>query len=224
MLGAGDERENRTTGEIEATGLLGYAWAMHVPLTKELSKLSVDTFRSKFVDVVQFWADLDEAVRRVIKTGEPETVGYLTIDLKKPFLRIGLPSGRFLHYMRPRMESRKMPWKDRNGKAVYRPSITYENMENGQWKRVTTHPGKLAENVTQAVARDLLAHGMTLADARGIDIRMHVHDQIVSLTPEWAQVRLLKILIDCMTTRPAWADDKMPLKAAGFTSPIFLKD
>ncbi|MFU1607374.1 hypothetical protein ACM25O_13395 [Sulfitobacter pontiacus] len=224
MLGAGDERENRMTGEIEATGLLGYAWAMHVPLTKEMSKLSVDTFRSKFVDVVQFWADLDEAVRRVIKTGQPETVGYLTIDLKKPFLRIGLPSGRFLHYMRPRMESRKMPWKDRRGKAVYRPSITYENMENGQWRRVTTHPGKLAENVTQAVARDLLAHGMTLADDQGIDIRMHVHDQIVGLSPEWAQVRLLKILIDCMTTRPAWADDKMPLKAAGFTSPIFLKD
>ena len=224
MLGAGDERENRSTGEIEATGLLGYAWAMHVPLTKEMSKLSVDTFRSKFVDVVQFWADMDQAVRRVIKTGKPETVGYLTIDLKKPFLRIGLPSGRFLHYMRPRMESRKMPWKDRAGKAVYKPSITYENMENGQWRRVTTHPGKLAENVTQAVARDLLAHGMTLADARGIDIRMHVHDQIVGLTPSWDQVRLLKILIGCMTTLPPWADDKMPLKAAGFTSPIFLKD
>jgi DNA polymerase len=224
MLGAGDERENRTTGEIEATGLLGYAWAMHVPLTKEMSKLSVDTFRAKFADVVQFWDDMDKAVRRVIETGRPERVGYLTIDLKKPFLRIGLPSGRFLHYMRPRIESRKMPWKDRNGKPVYRPSITYENMENGQWRRVTTHPGKLTENVTQAVARDLLAHGMTLADAQGIDLRLHVHDQLVGLSESWAAVELLKILIGCMTTRPAWADDKLPLKAAGLHSPIFLKD
>ncbi len=197
---------------------------MHVPLTKEMSKLSVDTFRAKFLDVVQFWADLDQAVRRVIKTGKPETVGYLTIDMKKPFLRIGLPSGRFLHYMRPRMESRKMPWKDKQGKAVYRPSITYENIENQQWRRVTTHPGKLAENVTQAVARDLLAHGMTLADAEGIDIRMHVHYQIVSLTPSWAAASQLRTLIRCMTTRPPWTDDKLPLKAAGFTSPIFLKD
>lgn len=224
MLGAGDERENYVTGEIEATGLLGYGRAMGVPLTKEMSQLSVTTFRGKFLDVVQFWADLDQAVREVIKTGESRTVGYLTIDLKKPFLRIGLPSGRYLHYMRPRMESRKMPWKDRNGKAVYRPSITYENLETGQWRRVTTHPGKLAENVTQAVARDLLAHGMTLADAAGHDIRMHVHDQIVAMTPEGRQVERLKSLIECMTALPEWADEKMPLKAAGFNSPIFLKD
>ena len=224
MLGAGDERENRTTGEIEATGLLGYAWAMHVPLTKEMSKLSVDTFRAKFVRVVEFWAEISSAVFRCIRTGEPERVGYLTVDMKKPFLRIGLPSGRFLHYMRPRIESRKMPWQDRDGKDVYKPSITYENMENGQWRRVTTHPGKLTENVTQAVARDLLAHGMTLADAIGIDIRMHVHDQIVSLPRLHQAVKQLVQLIQCMTTLPPWADSKMPLKAAGFTSPIFLKD
>ena len=131
MLSAGDERENHSTGEIEATGLLGYAWAMHVPLTKEMSKLSVDTFRSKFHRVVEFWYELDDAVRRVIKTGKPETVGYLTIDMKKPFLRIGLPSGRFLHYMRPEIQRRKMPWKGRNGEAIYKPQITYENMETG---------------------------------------------------------------------------------------------
>jgi len=224
MLGAGDERENKSTGEIEATGLLGYAWAMHVPLTKEMSKLSVDTFRSKFHRVVEFWYELDDAVRRVIKTGKPERVGYLTIDMKKPFLRIGLPSGRFLHYMRPEIQRRKMPWKGRNGEPVYKPQITYENMENGQWRRVTTHPGKLTENVTQAVARDLLAHGMTLADAEGYDIRMHVHDQIVALEAEDIAEERLAGLIRCMTTRPPWADEKMPLKADGFTSPIFLKD
>lgn len=224
MLGAGEQRENRQTGEIEATGLLGYAWAMHVPLTPEMSKLSVETFRSKFEKVVEFWDELDQAVRRCIKTRKPQRVGYLTIDFKKPFMRIGLPSGRYLHYMRPRIESRKMPWKDRSGKPVYRPSITYENMENGQWRRVTTHPGKLAENVTQAVARDLLAHGMTLADAEGIDIRMHVHDQIVALERAARSASRLDDLIRCMTTRPPWADSKMPLKAAGLVTPIFLKD
>jgi len=224
MLGAGDERENRTTGEIEATGLLGYAWAMHVPLTKAMAKLSVDTFRAKFEKVVEFWDEIDSAVRRVIKTRKPQTVGYLEIDFKKPFLRIKLPSGRYLHYMRPKIESRKMPWKDKNGGDVYRPSITYENMETGQWKRVTTHPGKLTENVTQAVARDILASGMTLADAEGIDIRMHVHDQIIGLTPGRGAAAALAILIRCMTTLPKWADDLLPLKAAGFVSPIFLKD
>ncbi|AIT13308.1 DNA polymerase [Ruegeria phage DSS3-P1] len=224
MLGAGEQRENHQTGEIEATGLLGYAWAMYVPLTPEMAKLSVDTFRAKFEDVVKFWYDQDAAVRRVIKTHKSERVGYLTIDFKKPFLRIGLPSGRFLHYMRPKIQDRRMPWKDKNGNAVIKPQITYENLENGQWRRVTTHPGKLTENVTQAVARDILANGMTLADEAGLDLRMHVHDQAVALSMAYRAVADLGTLIRCLTTRPTWADDKLPLKAAGLVTPIFIKD
>lgn len=224
MLSAGEAKENPQTGEIEGTGLLGYAWNMGVDLTPEMAKLSVDTFRAKFEDVVQFWWDLDKAVRRVISTKMPETVGYLRIDINGPFLRIRLPSGRFLYYLRPLLQERTMPWKDKAGNRVKRVQITYENMEKGRWVRVTTHPGKLAENVTQAVARDILAHGMTLADRAGLDIRMHVHDQIVGLAPETLAPDMLGVLIDCMTTLPEWADDKLPLKAAGLTTPIFLKD
>jgi DNA polymerase len=224
MLGAGVQGENYQTGEIEATGLLGYAWGMGVDLTPEMAKLSVKTFRAKFEAVVAFWYDMDAAVRRVIRTKKPETVGYLTIDYKKPFLRIRLPSGRHLHYMRPRMEKRRMPWKDANGNLVYKLSITYENLENGQWRRVTTHPGKLAENVTQAVARDILAHGMTLADQRGLALRLHVHDQAVALAPKHHAPKQLQTLIKCLTTRPPWADKKLPLKAAGLTTPVFIKD
>ena len=218
MLSAGEERENKQTGEIEATGLLGYAWNMKVPLTKEMAALSVQTFRSKFEKVVQFWWDMDKAVRRAITTGQPQTVGYLQIDMKKPFMRIKLPSGRNLHYLRPKLIERMMPW----GKKKLQ--ITYENMENGRWVRTSSHPGKLAENVTQAVARDILAHGMVLADKAGIDIRMHVHDQIVGVAPIQQAKALLAILIRCMTTLPGWADDKLPLKAAGLTTPIFIKD
>lgn len=224
MLGAGEQRENKQTGEIEATGLLGYAWNMHVDLTPEMAKLSVSTFRSKFEDVVDFWYDMDKAVRRCINTRKKQTVRYLEIDFKKPFVRIKLPSGRYLHYMRPKLQRRKMPWKNRDGSAVYKQQITYENMENGQWRRVTTHPGKLAENVTQAVARDILAHGMTLADRLGFDLRMHVHDQAVSMEDESRAEERLAQLINCLTTLPKWANERMPLKAAGLVTPVFIKD
>ncbi len=218
MLGPGEERENPRTGEIEATGLLGYAWNMKVPFTREMAELSVRTFRRKFVDVVQFWWDLDRAVRRVLRTGFPEKVGYLRIDLKKPFMRIRLPGGRFLHYVRPKIIKKRTPW------GELKPQVSYEQMDNGRWRRVTTHPGKLAENVTQAVARDILANGMTLADRAGIDIRLHVHDQIVAVAHEDQAEEALQTLIRCMTTRPAWADDKLPLKAAGLTTRVFIKD
>lgn len=224
MLGEGEARENPQTGEIEGTGLLGYAWGMGVDLTPEMSKLSVGTFRAKFHKVKKFWYHLDDAVREVISTGEPRRVRYLRIDMKGPFLRIRLPSGRYLHYLRPKLQRRKMPWKDRNGQPVYKDQITYENNENGRWTRVSTHPGKLTENVTQAVARDILAHGMVLADEAGLAIRMHVHDQAVCLVQEAMADVQLATLIRCLTTRPPWANEKMPLRAAGFVTPIFLKD
>ncbi len=224
LLGPGEARENPNTGEMEATGLLGYGWSMGVDLTPEMAKLSVDTFRAKFKRVVEFWYDLDRACRRAITTKQKQTCGYLVIDRQGPFMRIRLPSGRYLHYWKPRIEQRRMPWKDADGRPVYRDSITYEQIENGQWRRVTTHPGKLTENVTQAVARDLLAHGMMLAARLGLDLRLHVHDQAVAVSPEWRAQRDLETLIDCLTTRPKWADDRLPLKAAGFTSPVFLKD
>lgn len=224
MLGAGYAKENYQTGEIEGTGLLGYAWGMGVDLTPEMSELSVKTFRAKFKKVKAFWYELDAACREVIETGQPARVRYLRIDMRGPFMRIRLPSGRFLHYLRPRLERRKMPWKDADGRPVYKAQITYENMENGAWRRVTTHPGKLTENVTQAVARDILAHGMTLADRAGLNLRLHVHDQAVALTPARAGQRALATLIDCLTTLPRWANSKMPLKAAGLTTPVFIKD
>lgn len=218
MLGAGEARENKQTGEIEATGLLGYGWAMGVNLTPEMAKLSVDTFRSKFEKVVKFWYDLDRACKAAIRTSKPQVCGYLKIDIRGPFMRIGLPSGRHLHYWKPRLQMRKTPW------GEMREQITYEQVENGQWRRVSTHPGKLTENVTQAVARDILANGMTLADRRGLDLRMHVHDQAVAVSPAQRAKADLATLIECLTTRPKWANAKLPLKAAGLVTPIFLKD
>lgn len=218
MLGPGEARENRETGEIEGTGLLGYAWNMGVDLTPEMSKLSVDTFRKKFSKVVDFWYEIERVVKKVIASGRPARLGYLKFDMSGPFLRIGLPSGRHLHYFKPRLQRKRMPW------GREKLSITYEQIENGQWRRISTHPGKLTENVVQAIARDLLGHAMTLADKRGLDLRMHVHDQAVALRWAVGAEQGLKTLIECLTTRPAWANDKLPLKAAGFTSPVFLKD
>lgn len=218
LLGPGTEKENPRTGEIEATGLLGYARAMYVDMTPELAKLSVDTFRATFEGVTKFWTDLDRAARRCINSGKPQRVGYLTFDRSGPFMRIILPSGRALHYCRPKIIRKKAPW----GKM--HDAISYENLENGQWRRITTHKGKITENIVQAVARDLLAHGMVLADDEGIDIRLHVHDQIVALTPEERGEATLKALIRCMTTLPDWADEKLPLKADGFLSKVFIKD
>lgn len=219
MLGPGEERVNWKTGEKEATGLLGYAWNMGITeFTQEQSKLSVDTFRSAFSEVKDYWYGIERAAKQCIRSGKRVDFGHIYFDRKGPFMRMGLPSGRHLHYCRPRIEEVKMPWGD------MKASITYEELnDKKQWIRGTTHPGKLTENADQAISRDLLAHGLRLAMKQGLDLRLHVHDQLVPICPEDEAEESLKVLIQCMEDQPEWAKG-LPLGSNGFISKVFMKD
>lgn len=220
MLGPGQTYEDQQTGEIEATGLLGYAWGMGIrTFTLEDSKLSVDTFRREFKEVKDYWYGIERAAMRCIRTGNPQKFDQITFDLKGPYMRIRLPSGRHLHYKSPKIEKKRAPWGD------MKDTITYMGLnDRKQWVRQQTHPGKLTENVDQAISRDLLANGMMLAHRRyHLDIRLHVHDQIIALTKEENADRDLALLIECMEEAPKWAPD-LPLGSAGFTTKVFKKD
>jgi DNA polymerase bacteriophage-type len=218
MLGPGEEVENRKTGEMEATGLLGYAWNMGVKLTLEESQLSVSVFRETYHQVKKFWYAIEAAALECVRTGKRTECNMLEFDLKGPFLRMRLPSERHLHYYRPKLEMKRTPW------GEMRENLTYEGLNaQGQWVRVSTHPGKLTENADQAISRDLIAHGMRLAYREGIDVRLHVHDQIVGLTTRTKAERDLQVLQECMGVVPGWAPG-LPLGSAGHVSPVFLKD
>lgn len=225
MLGPGKVYEDRDTGEIEATGLLGYAWDMGVrQFTLKDSEVSVKTFRREFSEVKDFWYEIERAAIRCVKTRTVQGCGHVTFDMKGDFLRMQLPSGRYLHYFKPDIRKTKMPWKNDDGSTAYKMSLTYEGQnDKKQWVRMPTHPGKLTENADQAISRDLLAHGMKLANKRGIDIRLHVHDQIVGLVREDEAEKALECLRECMGDPPKWAKG-LPLGSAGFISKVFKKD
>jgi DNA polymerase len=77
------------------------------------------------------------------------------------------------------------------------------------------------ENATQAAARDILVHGMTLAENKGFQIVGSVHDEILT-----SQRPLKKFnheaLIKCMTNLPEWAEG-LPLNASGYTEQRYRK-
>lgn len=81
----------------------------------------------------------------------------------------------------------------------------------------------LAHNCVQAVSRDILARGIKLARQNGLDTRLHVHDQQVALIREEDAEEGLKLLIECMSDAPEWGKD-IPLRTAGFVSPVWIKD
>lgn len=157
-----------------------------------------------------FWGNLQEEVRKAINDSKGVYgVGKCVIRRTDNWLRIRLPSGRNLCYPAPRVSESDQ--------------ISYlgVNQYSRQWARISTYGGKLAENITQAVARDVLAFAMWPAEVAGYEIVLTVHDEIISEAPDTAEFSaagLSKIL----ATNPPWAQG-LPLAASGFEGPRYRK-
>lgn len=78
------------------------------------------------------------------------------------------------------------------------------------------------ENVTQAAARDALAHGMIMAEDEGYLTVLHVHDELLTEVPDTADFTSTR-LEEIMATNPPWAIG-LPLAAGGFETYRYRKD
>ena len=107
---------------------------------------------------------------------------------------------------------------------VENDKISYAGMNQftHQWGRIDTYGGKLAENVTQAVARDVLAYRLQAIEDAGYPIVLTVHDEVLTepIDSEGYNVGELSRL---MATQPEWAKG-LPLAAAGFEGYRYRKD
>jgi DNA polymerase len=175
----------------------------------------VKDWRQAHPNTVRLWYGVQDAVRDAIRyPGRTVTYDRLKIKVSGAWLRIALPSGRELVYARPKLE-------EIDG---YRDTITYEgiNTYTRQWGKLTTYGGKLVENIVQAIARDVMAHGMILAEAAGFHIILTVHDELLTEVPIGSTCTVER-LCSLMSTRPAWASG-LPLAAAGFRARRYRKD
>lgn len=219
-LSGGDFDEDKDGNKIR-TGLFGYAANMSIEMSKEEAHLAVAVFREAYPQVVQTWYDLEDAAFAALRGGAHK-VGPLTFqafgrepDGNRKLLRMLLPSGRGLYYIRPRVEEKEFYGR-------MKKTLSYEGLDQQtkQWGRVYTNGGKILENGDQAISRDILLHGMLLADSMGAEIVLHCHDEIAALEDENNDG--LEILKKCMTTAPSWAES-LPLGAEGFTSDYYRK-
>lgn len=160
--------------------------------------------------IASFWKELEGAVRDVLATGEMGVCRKLTISKHGAWLRIRLPSGRCVCYPGATI--------DDEGKITYMGIDQYTR----KWQRIKTYGGKLVENVTQAVARDVLAATMPIIEKEGYQIVLTVHDEILSETPDTSEYSSER-LSELMSTGPQWAAG-LPLAAAGFETYRYRKD
>lgn len=221
-LGGGEEFINKD-GDTVKGGLWGYAEGMNIMMSRAQAHKAVKVYRDANDEVVRLWNDLETAAMLTVMNGDSHTVGPVKFEcFGGKLLRILLPSGRGLHYIHPKIETREFPGK--GGRESYtKDTLYYDGIDQTtrQWIRVPTYGGKLTENIDQAIARDILLNAMFLADEMGFDIVGHCHDEIIT-EEDNNSVLTLKELRDCMMARPKWAPD-LPLGAEGYEGIYYKK-
>ncbi len=172
----------------------------------------ISDWRNANPRIVQYWWDVDKAATDTVKTGNLNTVGLITFERYAGELFITLPSGRKLAYASPRLEPNRFG----------RMGITYMSIgTNNKWQRLETYGPKIVENIVQATARDLLAEAMLRVRDAGLDIVLHVHDELCVEVPKGTLT--VDDLCKLMSVNPSWAEG-LPLNAAGYRCPYYQKD
>lgn len=194
-----------------AEGALVSMGALNFVEEDELKGL-VQSWRTANPHIVNYWYEIDGAVKAAVKKRKMTTVGRVTVYYQSGMLKIALPSGRVLSYVRPRMTV------NRFGSE----SVSYEGVgTNHKWTRIESYGAKFCENIVQATARDVLAEAMLRLEKKGFDIVCHIHDEVVLEVPEGASS--VEEVNEIMAVCPDWCAG-LPLKAAGFESPFYKKD
>jgi len=158
-----------------------------VRLSEADSKRMVDAWRRNNQWAVGFWSQLEQQYTRAMRNrGQEFTAGRITYLFDGLHLWYALPSGRVLCYPFARLEDDGISY----AKAAWKPA-----QDATEWPRARLWKGLACENVTQAVANDLLRYALRQLD----DVVLHVHDEIVVEGGSEEEVRRV------MTTPPAWA-------------------
>ena len=184
-------------------GGVGALKAMGAKMPEAEMQPLVDAWRAANPHIVQFWNALGNAASEVIERQNSVRVGKVTVYRKEGHLLIRLPGGRDLCYLSPRFVTNRF---GSRGIGYLAPAA------NGRMALQETFGGKLAENCTQSIARDLLAHAMLSLEAAGYPIVFHVHDEAVMEVPDGQGS--VEEACRIMAVPPDWARD-LPLRAEG---------
>lgn len=153
--------------------------------------------------IASYWLELKQAAIEAIRApGVSFKARRLSLRRDGEWLRLKLPSGRFLCYLGPRV--------DEKGQISYMGVDPYSK----KWKRLKTYGGKFLENASQGGARDVFFHHLPQIEEAGYSPVLRVHDEGVMETEDEPRFNA-EHLSQLMSTPLPWALD-LPLASAGF--------
>lgn len=150
-------------------------------------------WREEHPATTKFWADLDRAaVEAVAYPGRAPEVNGFRFEVIDAWLAMWLPNGKRVWYFDPQLRMEMPKWHDPEqwedcaaGTCDCKPRrvLTYMAQKEGQWRRVQTYGGKLAENATQAASREILIPAMLRLEKYGYNVILSVYDEVVCEMP-----------------------------------------
>lgn len=192
-----------------SVGALKAMGALDMGLREDELQPLVDAWRKSNPMVTTLWWDVDRAVKQCVHEHASVRTHNIVFTYKSGFLIIKLPSKRCLYYVKPRLEENKYGGE----------SVTYEGVgSTKKWERLESYGPKFVENITQAIARDILLYAMqTLKEYR---IVAHVHDEAIIETDKNVSVQSV---CELMGRTPPWAEGLL-LRADGYECEFYKKD
>jgi DNA polymerase len=176
-------------GGVGAFAAMGRAYDILLP--EPQAKRMVAGWRLANPWAVPYWQNLESAYTRAMRNKNHEfSAGRVTYMYDGQHLWYALPSGRVLCYPFAKLDADGVTY----AKAAWKPAADAK-----EWPRARLWKGLACENITQAVANDLLRHSLRELDG----VVLHVHDEIVVETdrPEAVALEMERI----MCTPPEWA-------------------
>ena len=185
-------------------------------LPRDLVTRAVRVYRSTYKEIPAYWATVEEACKRAIRTRAPQPLPHgVVASMVGTYLTIALPSGRSLWYPCARLIEETTKW----GKQ--KTTIAFMQELGTAWLPVgRTYGGKLVQNIVQAFARDLLAEALLKCEAAKLGPVLHIHDEVAcEVEPSAHSIDEIHTIF---RTAPPWAPGLL-LHSGGFTSPFYKK-
>lgn len=165
---------------------------------------------------VKFWYACDGAAKKAMRhPGYAYDAGRLfyVFDEEWDTLWCILPSGKALAYPQPKLEGKELTCI----KANWTPAAG-----ETEWPRVNLYGGLEAENATQAVAAEILIHGMHLMDEYNWPVVGHTHDELLAEVRDAEIAACERTLRWAMRQNPEWSVG-LPLNCEVWTGKRYKK-
>lgn len=167
-------------------------FAMITKMDLREAEKCITLFRTKMKKVVDLWGSLDRKLKLAARSQR---------------LEIPLPSGNAMIY-----------------KGIRRTAdeLVCERQVFGKKVLVRPWHGSVVENISQKLARDIFCDALLRIDESGLDIVLHVHDEVVIECGIDEAQNVADTALKILRTPPAWIPD-IPLDAEATISQVYTK-